>query len=150
MFRPIRYVAPVGRPEVICLCGSTKFGKEFQKATFDLTLQGKIVLSVGCMTQSDDQRIDLKRSDKAMLDVLHFAKIDASDYVHVLNVDGYIGESTEREIIYSLMRQKPVTFLKSGSAVADLPDWLMVALLDSGVPAQPYLPSDPKDYLGCR
>lgn len=34
-------------PEIVCLCGSTRFYDEFQEANYDLTMAGKIVLSVG-------------------------------------------------------------------------------------------------------
>ena len=48
------------------------------------------------------------------LDVLHFAKIDLADEVLVLNVDDYIGESTEREIVYAEMRKKTIRYLEGG------------------------------------
>ena len=35
------------RPEIVVLCGSTRFYDAFQEANYDLTMAGKIVLSVG-------------------------------------------------------------------------------------------------------
>jgi hypothetical protein len=37
----------VGHPHIVCLCGSTRFHDEFQRANYALTMEGKIVLSVG-------------------------------------------------------------------------------------------------------
>jgi hypothetical protein len=98
------------RPETVCLCGSTRFFKTFDEQNFKLTLEGKIVLSIGCNTKSDDG-LKLTAEDKVMLDELHKRKIDLCDKVLVLNVDGYIGDSTRSEIAYALKIGKPVTYL---------------------------------------
>lgn len=42
-----RYVQETDRPKIVCLCGSTRFYKEFQRANYDETMAGRIVLSVG-------------------------------------------------------------------------------------------------------
>ena len=49
---------------------------------------------------------------KIRLDVLHFRKIDLSDEIFVLNVGGYIGESTSREIEYAKSTGKAVWYLE--------------------------------------
>lgn len=97
-------------PEIVCLCGSTRFTDAFRAANLNLTLSGAIVLSVGCDTKSDDA-LSLTERDKDRLDELHLRKIDLADRVHVLNVDGYIGESTRREIAYAMFRDKAISFL---------------------------------------
>lgn len=38
---------PPARPRVVCLCGSTRFYDEFQRANYERTMAGEIVLSVG-------------------------------------------------------------------------------------------------------
>ena len=105
------------RPIIVTLCGSTKFKDEFTKAQLEETLKGKIVLTIGCNMKSDKDIFGMLtdaalRVIKARLDVLHFAKIDLSDEFLVLNVGGYIGESTEREIIYAEMRGKEIRYLE--------------------------------------
>lgn len=87
-------------PEIVCLCGSTRFYKTFDEQNFKLTLEGKIVLSIGCNTKSDEG-LKLTPEDKMRLDELHKRKIDLCDWVLVLNVDGYIGDSTKSEIAYA-------------------------------------------------
>lgn len=101
-------------PRVVCLCGSTRFIDTFRTAEFQETLSGRIVLTIGCDSKSDD---DLFRGPdaaeiKARLDVLHLRKIDLADEVLILNVGGYIGESTRRELDYARRTGKRVRSLE--------------------------------------
>lgn len=99
------------RPVIVTLCGSTRFMQAFQDANLQETLAGKIVLTVGCDTKSDAM-LGLDDDVKAMLDQLHLAKIDLSDEILVLNVDGYIGESTSGEISHAMRTCKLVRWLE--------------------------------------
>ena len=58
---------------------------------------------------------------KAMLDDMHKRKIDMADEIYVINVEGYVGESTRSEITYALTHGKKVRYLEnineSGSVV---------------------------------
>ncbi|MGD9729102.1 MAG: hypothetical protein AB7V39_22355 [Nitrospiraceae bacterium] len=47
------------------------------------------------------------------MDQMHLDKIDASDCILVLNKDGYIGESTMREILYAFRKGKEVFSIES-------------------------------------
>jgi len=105
-------------PTIVCLCGSTRFGEAFRAANLAETLAGKIVLSIGCDMRSDTELFADKGPQeleqiKADLDTLHLRKIDMADEVLVLNVGGYIGESTRRELQYALERGKQVLYLES-------------------------------------
>ena len=105
-----------GFPPVVCLCGSTRFYEQFQQANYDLTMRGEIVLSVGFYPHAKAQHghgegVGHASAEKAALDTLHKRKIDLADYVLVLNVGGYIGESTRSEIDYALARGVPVRYL---------------------------------------
>lgn len=93
----------LGRPHIVTLCGSTKFWKEFQAASLRETMKGRIVLSIGAASGTDDEHFgNLPREEydaiKDMLDRLHMMKIDRSDCVLILNVGDYVGESTMREL----------------------------------------------------
>ncbi len=103
--------AALQRPFIVCLCGSTRFMQAFQEANLRETLAGKIVLSIGCDTKSD-QDLALGPIDKTMLDLLHLFKIDLADEILVLNVGGYVGESTRQEIEYARMLGKPIRWLE--------------------------------------
>lgn len=98
----------IGKYPVITLCGSTKFKKEFMEAQKDLTLAGNIVISVGCFGHSGDVVTD---EQKIMLDDIHKRKIDMADSIYVINVGGYIGESTKSEILYAQERGKNVEYM---------------------------------------
>jgi len=105
------------RPKIVCLCGSTKFSEAFRKANLDETLAGNIVLSIGCNMRTDPEFIvyveQAKDDIKVKLDELHKRKIDLANEVLILNVGGYIGESTRNEIAYATKMGKPVRYLVS-------------------------------------
>jgi hypothetical protein len=103
--------ASARKPTIVCLCGSTRFMQAFQDANLRETLAGKIVLSIGCDTKND-QDLALGPVDKTALDLLHLFKIDLADEILVLNVGGYMGESTQREIEYARMLGKRVRWLE--------------------------------------
>lgn len=48
-----------------------------------------------------------------MLDDMHKRKIDMSDEIFVINVDGYIGSSTRSEIEYAIKTGKKVNYLEN-------------------------------------
>ena len=54
----------------------------------------------------------------AHMDELHLRKIDLADYIFVANKDGYIGDSTRREIAYARGLGKKVLFLEPEKGVA--------------------------------
>jgi len=108
-------------PLVVCLCGSTRFFKEFMLANFNETMAGRIVLSVGFYPHSSEQahgeHIGISVADKATLDDLHKRKIDLCNEVLVINVGGYIGESTRSEISYATALGKRIRYLEPQQAV---------------------------------
>lgn len=106
------------RPPIVCLCGSTRFSEAYQRANFEETLLGRIVLTIGCDMKSDESLFrslgpDELEALRHQLDELHLRKIDLADEILVLNVDGYIGESTRREIKYAEDHGKRVRYLEA-------------------------------------
>jgi len=108
----------VGKYKVITLCGSTRFKKEFMDIQKMLTLKGNIVISVGLFGHSGDSEVWENMDEgtltktKEMLDDMHKRKIDMADEIFVINVDGYIGESTKSEIEYAKKTGKKVTYME--------------------------------------
>lgn len=101
------------KPTVVCLCGSTRFMQAFFDAGWAETLAGKIVLSIGvCKHAADHGGEALGPEVVALLDELHLRKIDLADEILILNVGGYIGESTGRELAYARAQNKPIRFLE--------------------------------------
>jgi len=99
----------IGKYKVVTLCGSTKFKKEFEEASKHLTLQESIVISVGLFGHSGDI---ITEEQKEMLDDMHKRKIDMADEIFVINVGGYVGNSTRSEIAYAEAIGKPVKYLE--------------------------------------
>ena len=105
--------------KVITLCGSTKFKDEFLRVQKELTLKGNIVISVGLFGHSGDNEVWENMDEgtltktKEMLDDMHTRKIDMADEIFVINVDGYIGESTRSEIEYAKANGKAISYLEN-------------------------------------
>ena len=95
----------VPRPEIVTLCGSVRFAAEMLAAHRTLSLHGSIVLLPALPIGEHDQS-----GPSAALEEVQRRKIDLADRVHVINPDGYVGESTLSEISYALDAGKPVTY----------------------------------------
>ena len=100
----------IGKYKVVTLCGSTKFKEEFIEVQKYLTLAGNIVISVGLFGHSGDNEV-WTDNVKEMLDDMHKRKIDMADEIFVINVNGYIGTSTQNEIDYAQATGKKVKYL---------------------------------------
>lgn len=103
------------RRRIITLCGSTRFYRAFQEANYRETMAGHVVLSVGFYPHAAEEAHGEERGctpeEKAALDLLHFDKIAMSDEILVLNVDGYVGDSTRNEIAFALLHNKGIRWL---------------------------------------
>lgn len=106
-------------PTVTTLCGSTRFPDAFALANMHLSLRGRIVIGLGMQGHADEPRGarfltsdgDENTPEKRGLDQLHFRKIDISDGIYVVNVGGYVGSSTKREIQYAIGEGKAVEWM---------------------------------------
>ena len=94
----------------IALCGSTRFHRAFREWNALLTLKGNVVYSCGLFGH-DPSTPDITTEQKERLDDVHRRKIWLSDEIFVLDVGGYIGDSTRSEIEYAGTRSKPVRYL---------------------------------------
>lgn len=109
-------------PTIVCLCGSTRFMDTFHEANRRETLVGKIVLTVEISTYKGTT--DPQGSNpvlKRQLDELHLRKIELADEILVLNVGGYIGDSTRREIAHAKALGKRVRYWEH-----NIPTWKRV------------------------
>ena len=100
------------KPIIVCLCGSTRFVELFRYVNQRETLAGKIVLAPGCF--QGDAVLEILPGVKRRLETLHLHKIALADEILVVNVGGYIGESTRREIAYARQQGKRVRWLEAG------------------------------------
>ena len=99
------------RPKIITMCGSLKFQDEHMRQAQMLELEGNLVIS--CVYPPPESKKE--NYTKEQLDVLaklHYAKIDLSDAIFVVNVGGYIGKSTRSEIEYAEACEKEIIWLE--------------------------------------
>lgn len=112
-----------GKYKVVTLCGSTKFRDEFLETCATLTLQGNIVIMPGVFGHAGDAEkygIEYESSEaKQMLDDIHKRKIDMADAICVINVGGYVGQSTRSEIAYAREHGKEIMWLDEENIPSD-------------------------------
>jgi len=117
--------------KVICLCGSTRFTVEMSNIIWNYAKQG--ILALGwCILLSNhegggkeiDHHLAEQEGVAEVLDELHLRKIDIADEVFIVNVNGYIGDGTKREIRYAITHGKPLKFLEPDWGYPDLADVL--------------------------
>lgn len=89
-----------------------------------LTLAGYIVISVGLFGHAGDQEVwdgmdeGTLSKTKEMLDDMHKRKIDMADEIYVINVGGYIGDSTRSEIQYAEEHGKTVRYYQDDRSIS--------------------------------
>jgi len=104
-------------PKIVCLCGSTRFTEAMLILQWGLTKKGFIVLSWCALPDSyprgkDKNHIGDQEGVKKLVDEIHLRKIDLADEVMILNLGGYIGESTQNELNYARKKKKVIRFLE--------------------------------------
>jgi len=83
---------------IVTICGSVRFKEDMLKWSCYFTDIGYIVLMPHCFEHGYFHNQQAGQDKKFLLDVIHFRKIFMSTHVFVVDIDGYIGESTAREI----------------------------------------------------
>ncbi len=99
------------KTNIVCLCGSLSFKQAFAAAELGFVLTGNLVLTPCCM-YGDAQRTDNYKEFKGYFDTMHFRKIELCDEVYIVNVNGYIGASTQAEIEYATQLGKKIQYLE--------------------------------------
>ena len=96
----------------LTLCGSSRFEQQFHEWNEKLSLVGHVVYGLAVYPSSKDNNKNwYSTAQKQTLDLVHLAKIDNSDAIVVINVDGYISDSTRREIEWARVRGKTVYYV---------------------------------------
>lgn len=108
----------------ITLCGSTRFKIEFDEWNHKLALSGHTVYSLSLFAREEkdvgkEGNLTISEEEKTTLDLVHLNKILNSDAIVVIDVDGYTGFSTKREIQWARMQDKRVYWI---SCVPTSPD----------------------------
>lgn len=93
--------------KVITICGSMKYSEEMKKIALQLELEQEFIV-FQCVYNENDKV--LSKVDKDLIGKIHYKKIDLSDAIYVVNIDGYIGESTSEEIEYAMQKGKEIIY----------------------------------------
>ena len=93
--------------KVVTLCGCMRYQNEMIKIARNLEVTfGYCVLQ--CVYDFVGKNDTQKERDKIIK--AHFKKIDLSDFIYVVNINGYISESTQKEIDYAIKHDKEVFY----------------------------------------
>lgn len=96
------------RMKIITVCGSFKFKQEMAEIAERLTLEGNCVLTPNELARTNK---DAYTEEEAILiDKMHKEKIKLSDAIVVVNVNNYIGSSTESEIVFARNLGKEILY----------------------------------------
>lgn len=87
------------------ICGSMRFEKEMQEIAFQLETQTGFNI-IQC-TYADRK---VSEEEKKMIAAAHYRKIDISDGIYVVNIDGYVGESVLAEMEYAQQQGKAIIY----------------------------------------
>ena len=93
--------------KIITLCGSLKFQKEMMEIAEKVALDGNCILTpvysvLDNIKRTEEQLVKLKEA--------HFKRIELSDAILVINVNNYIGNSTNLEIDYAKKLGKRIIY----------------------------------------
>lgn len=91
--------------KTITICGSMRYEKEMQIIALKLeTKHGYNVLQ--CVYNLEKR--ELTSHDMDTLRAAHYKKIDISDAIYIVDIQGYIGDSVKEEICYAKERGKEI------------------------------------------
>lgn len=85
-----------------------RFRGELERLAAELTLAGHVVLAPTALAPSTELTVE----ERAPLGRVHLQKVGMADEVLVVNVGGYVRESTCREIEHARSGGVPVSFLE--------------------------------------
>ena len=93
--------------KIITLCGSLKFQHEMMIIAEKLALEGNCILTP---TYPVLENIEMTKEQILKLKDAHFKRIELSDAIFVVNVNNYIGNSTNLEIEYAKKLKKEIIY----------------------------------------
>lgn len=100
---------PEKKTKIITICSSIKFKEEMLKVAIQMELEGNVVL---IPIFPANNKNTCTEEERVMLGKMHKEKIKISDAIFVVNVNGYIGESTKSEIEYAKSQNKEILYLE--------------------------------------
>lgn len=93
--------------KIVTLCGSMKFENEMEKIAFILETRYDMCV-LQCVYNKD--KSELCENDITALNSAHYKKIENSDAIYVVDINGYIGEQVKKEIALAERLGKEIIF----------------------------------------
>ena len=93
--------------KIVTICGSMKFKDKMMEVAKNLEINNKYIV-IQCIYSNDI----FNEEEQQILSDLHYNKIEISDAIYVVNVNGYIGNQTSKEIEYAKNLGKEVMYLE--------------------------------------
>ena len=93
--------------KIITICGSLKFKEEMMIIAEKMALKGDCILTPIYPVLENNERTE---EQLLMLKQEHFKKIELSNAILVVNVNNYIGKSTNLEIEYAKKLKKEILY----------------------------------------
>lgn len=93
--------------KIVTICGSMRFKDKMMEISKELEIKNKYVV-IQCIYSNDK----FTEKEQQILSDLHYNKIKISDAIYVVNVNGYIGNSTDKEIEYAKKLGKEIMYLE--------------------------------------
>lgn len=93
--------------KVVTICGSMKFKDKMMEIAKELEIKNKYIV-IQCIYSNDK----FNEEEQQVLADLHYNKIKISDAIYVINVNGYIGNQTSKEIEYAKKLGKEVMYFE--------------------------------------
>lgn len=95
--------------KIVTLCGSMRFQNEMMELAEKLAREGECVLTPVYMVMKD---CEISEEEVKRLKLEQFKRIELADEIFVVNVDGYVGESTMAEIGFAERSGKRVRYFR--------------------------------------
>ncbi len=105
--------------KIVTLCGSTRFKDIYDELNAEYTKGGIIVLSCGWWDHKNPDGSEKDEEFKELMDDLHLVKIELSDFIYVINKDGYVGKSTIKEILHAIKHGKKIIYHEPGHVIVE-------------------------------
>ena len=95
------------RMKTVTICGSMKFEAEMQRIAFCLETKHNMNV-LQCVYNIDG--LDITPAERAALENAHYRKIELSDAVYVVDIQGYIGDQVSKEMAFAKRKGKDILF----------------------------------------
>lgn len=93
--------------KVVTICGSMRFEDQMKRIAFELETKKEMCV-IQCVYDVDNKMLSEK--DIESLNNTHIKKIEISDAIYVVDIDGYVGEQVQKEIEYAKVLGKEVIY----------------------------------------